>query len=378
MPPLKYWKIKQHLEKVAIHPESATRMPTVRELMSDFNVSLATVNRALTELENEGVIIRRQGVGIIAAGNNRTVTRIRNTSPDIRRNILWVYNDYPDEGIWNMGHAIGQYSRQAKCNMIDCKVYPDTTTEELMEFILKQPDCIGIILQFSSDRMDSERLAAFGKLPFPVVLADSMFFYSAAMPENMYAISPDAADGARKTAELLLRKGHRKIGYIRNEPHTEYADLFQKTLVSAFTQAGLDFNSGHIFSAQIRSWDNSLDAAIQLTQNNLDNIRRLGLTALIYKSTGGALAALRPLMQAGIRIPEDISIISEGERSLYRYLPLQLSTTTTNYEKIGCLAVDLIVGKYKPKKRNIFLPQHVIERESVRDLNHEPSRKHHV
>lgn len=51
MPPLKYLKVKLYLEKVAVRPESRLRMPTVRELMSQFNVSLATVNRALLELE---------------------------------------------------------------------------------------------------------------------------------------------------------------------------------------------------------------------------------------------------------------------------------------------------------------------------------------
>lgn len=66
MPPLKYLKVKSYLEAVAVKPESAMRMPTVRELMNQFNVSLATVNRALSELENDGVIVRRQGSGIVA------------------------------------------------------------------------------------------------------------------------------------------------------------------------------------------------------------------------------------------------------------------------------------------------------------------------
>ena len=59
MPPLKYLKVKSYLEAVAVKPESAMRMPTVRELMNQFNVSLATVNRALSELQNDGVIVRR-------------------------------------------------------------------------------------------------------------------------------------------------------------------------------------------------------------------------------------------------------------------------------------------------------------------------------
>ena len=77
MPPLKYLKVKSYLEAAAVKPESAMRMPTVRELMNQFNVSLATVNRALSELENDGVIVRRQGSGIVAAGKHRTVARLQ-------------------------------------------------------------------------------------------------------------------------------------------------------------------------------------------------------------------------------------------------------------------------------------------------------------
>ena len=102
MPPMKYLKVKSYLEEVAVRPESQMRMPTVRELMSRFNVSLATVNRALAELENDGVIVRRQGSGIVAAGTERTVGQLvaKDTVNAGAGQILFAYNDYPDENNW--------------------------------------------------------------------------------------------------------------------------------------------------------------------------------------------------------------------------------------------------------------------------------------
>ena len=92
MPSLKYLKVKSYLEAVAVKAESAMRMPTVRELMNQFNVSLATVNRALSALENDGVIVRRQGSGIVAAGKHRTVARLQGKAAGVR-NLLFAYND---------------------------------------------------------------------------------------------------------------------------------------------------------------------------------------------------------------------------------------------------------------------------------------------
>lgn len=368
MPPLKYLKVKSYLEQMAVRPEAATRMPTVRELMGQFNVSLATVNRALSELENDGVIVRRQGSGIVAAGQNRTVGSLAIRERRETRNIVFAYNDYPDETTWRTVHSISLYSRMNKCNMLDCKIYPDTSTESLINFIKAQPDCAAVILLVGSDQMDMERLEALGRLPVPVVVLDSMYFYSNFLPDNMYVLSPDAADCAEKIVEVLLRRGHRRIGFIRNEPRSEYTDLYQKALVAAFKREGIEFGPDRIFSSTIRSWENSLDAAVQMTRNNLEQIRRLGLTALIYKSAPGALVSLKLLKEAGLRVPEDISVAGEGERSLYRYLSPQLTVVSMDYDKFSCLAVDIALGKVKPENHNVFFPQNLIERESIYDL----------
>ena len=184
MPPLKYLKVKSYLEAVAVKPESAMRMPTVRELMNQFNVSLATVNRALSELENDGVIVRRQGSGIVAAGKHRTVARLQGKAAGVR-NLLFAYNDYPDESTWKMVHTIAHYSRLQGCNMVDCKIYPDTSTESLIEFVKAQSDCSGLILLVGADRMDAERLEALGSLPMTIVVVDSMYFYANYLPDNV-------------------------------------------------------------------------------------------------------------------------------------------------------------------------------------------------
>lgn len=367
MPPLKYLKVKSYLEAVAVKPESAMRMPTVRELMNQFNVSLATVNRALSELENDGVIVRRQGSGIVAAGKHRTVARLQGKAAGVR-NLLFAYNDYPDESTWKMVHTIAHYSRLQGCNMVDCKIYPDTSTESLIEFVKAQSDCSGLILLVGADRMDAERLEALGSLPMTIVVVDSMYFYANYLPDNVYNLSPDAVNCAEKTVEVLLRKGHRRIGFVRNEPRSEYNDLYRKTLIAAMKREGIEFGPERIFSSTIRSWESSLDAAVQLTESNLDQIKKLGLTALIYKSSSGALVTLKTLKEAGLPVPDRISVIGEGERDLYRYLTPGLTVVTMDYEKLGCTAVDIVLGKLKPKNHNLFFPQHLIERESVKDL----------
>ena len=45
------------------HPQPGARLPSVRELSLDLEVSLITVRRAYADLEAAGLIVRRQGQG---------------------------------------------------------------------------------------------------------------------------------------------------------------------------------------------------------------------------------------------------------------------------------------------------------------------------
>ena len=64
-----YARVKQHLKQGLASgrwPPGAL-MPSEAELVADFNVSRMTVNRALRELQAEGLVHRAQGVGTFAA-----------------------------------------------------------------------------------------------------------------------------------------------------------------------------------------------------------------------------------------------------------------------------------------------------------------------
>ena len=68
-----YARVKQHLKEQLARgrwPPGA-RMPSEAELVAQFGVSRMTVNRALRELQAEGLVERVQGVGTVAAQLHR-------------------------------------------------------------------------------------------------------------------------------------------------------------------------------------------------------------------------------------------------------------------------------------------------------------------
>ena len=68
-----YARVKQHLKQGLASgrwPPGAL-MPSEAELVAEFGVSRMTVNRALRELQAEGLVARSQGVGTFAAPLHR-------------------------------------------------------------------------------------------------------------------------------------------------------------------------------------------------------------------------------------------------------------------------------------------------------------------
>ena len=68
-----YARVKQHLMDglaAGLWPPGAL-MPSEAELVARFSVSRMTVNRAIRELQSEGLVVRSQGVGTFAAPLHR-------------------------------------------------------------------------------------------------------------------------------------------------------------------------------------------------------------------------------------------------------------------------------------------------------------------
>ena len=52
-----------------------TKLPSIREMASELNISAITIKRAYSDLENEGYIITRSGLGSFVADINRDKLR---------------------------------------------------------------------------------------------------------------------------------------------------------------------------------------------------------------------------------------------------------------------------------------------------------------
>ena len=357
----KYQKIKEFLKREALKPESVVSMPSIRELMVRFNVAASTVNQALGELEHEHVIMRHQGRGLVAV-REPGVWEVQ--SSGVRRgSIFLAYPDFPSEMLHHKVYTVEQYAKQCGLGVVQYHFSRGTPVSQIILAAQRHPRCQALVLIPAMARLTDRELGALGKLPHPVVLLDTSFHYDS-LPGNLYLITHNPVDAAQMLSEYLLSNGHCRIGLIRNESQTDYGMELFKELSGRFQAGGATVR---IFSKAVHSWDNPSSAAREITGDNLDAIRADGLTALFYISASGAYASIPLLVNEGIRIPEDISLISEGNLSWLEYSNPPLTVINPEYGQMCMRAVEIADGHHLDEQV-FYSDLSIIIRDSVRNL----------
>jgi LacI family transcriptional regulator len=179
-------------------------------------------------------------------------------------------------------------------------------------------------------------------------------------------ILPDEYTAGRAIASLLIDNGHRKIALIG-----EYREAIDNPRVSTTVGhrfAGLDASlddAGIKLVARVPAelWEPSEGYAA--TMRVLDG-QELP-TAIICLNDRLAFGAYQALQERGLRIPDDVSVVSFDDEEIAAYLRPGLTTARIPYEEMGRQAVELLLAPSKDELHRL-VPMPIIERDSVRRL----------
>lgn len=180
-------------------------------------------------------------------------------------------------------------------------------------------------------------------------------------------ILPDEYAAGRAIAELLINNGHRKIALLG-----EYPEAIENRRVSATVGlrfAGLDdalAEAGIELLARmtIDLWEPPEGYAA--TAKLLDGAELP--TAIICLNDRIAFGAYQAIQERGLRIPDDLSVVSFDDEEMATYLRPGLTTAKIPYEEMGRQAVDVLLFSSNGQASHRLVPMPIIERHSVRKL----------
>lgn len=177
---------------------------------------------------------------------------------------------------------------------------------------------------------------------------------------NISYVSSNITEGAYLATEALIKRGHRHIGFVSGEKKP----LQINERICGYKNALNIYNLP--FDEELMLFSNPDLPSV--TENCMRFLNaHPEVTALFCSYDYIAPAVMKAVLQLGLRIPEDISIIGYDDIELNRFMPVEMSSVYTNSFKIGEIAARVVLNLLQnpnSEPQRIVLPPELIERDS--------------
>jgi LacI family transcriptional regulator len=182
---------------------------------------------------------------------------------------------------------------------------------------------------------------------------------------NLYSVDVDNQLAARKATQYLIDIGHTRIACISNAP-ASFSSAHERVLgyKDALVESG------------IAPEDEMIQYADFDPQSGFDRMKSLltsgkEFTAVFVASDNVAMGAKSALREAGLRIPDDISIMGFDDIPWAKYSDPPLTTVSLPAQELASraclLLLDLMRGS-DPVEKNLVLDTELVVRKSCRKL----------
>jgi LacI family transcriptional regulator len=175
--------------------------------------------------------------------------------------------------------------------------------------------------------------------------------------------------GGILAAELLLDKGHEKLGFagyaMQEQGKNVVTERFDGFL-SALKKRNIKLNHEQIFYVSGGNPDEDIQKIAERLASGKGKI-----TGLFASADKLAFALMEALSERGIRIPDDISIIGYDDLSIASKISPALTTVRQDISKKARIAIDLLFHQIEGKDMtpmNTMLDVSLVERNSVRQM----------
>src|SRR6202011_2463879 len=160
--------------------------------------------------------------------------------------------------------------------------------------------------------------------------------------DSMSSVIVDNEVGGYMALEHLYSLGHRKIAFIRGPKALTDSSPRWRGIRSCAKECGLELNSRLIMELpESRDPLSSFDSAHKLTEELIRQKRPF--TALLPFDDMSAFGAVRALSKAGIRVPEQCSVIGFDDVATSALYTPSLTTVRQPMEAMGASAVGIVI-----------------------------------
>ena len=336
-----------------------TQLQPHRELAVSYGVSIMTINKALSGLVSEGVLHSRVGRGtFVAVRPAPHGVRVGGTLGFVLRDLSSPFFSLVAHAAQQRADAIGYgLLFSSSSNRLDRE------DEQIRRFRNIGVNGL-IIVSMSRTYRLSEPIQELHDSGFPYVMV------SYTHGEDVPFVGMDLEKAGYLAGQHLLATGRRRIGYIGDRFGSIMCELRGSGLKRALEEQGLaldpalqfeypyegewnDYKSGYAVGEQVAAMSDRPDGMFVF--NDL-----------------GALGFQDAVLDAGLRVPEDIAVVGLDDIQLAARARVPLTTVRQPVDRIGELAVDTVIARLQgelPPVRQLLEPKLIVRRSSDDSLS---------
>ncbi|MGL4647840.1 MAG: LacI family DNA-binding transcriptional regulator [Caldilineaceae bacterium] len=179
--------------------------------------------------------------------------------------------------------------------------------------------------------------------------------------ETMIYVDVDNVAGGRLAAEHLLDLGHRHIAYVGKPSLTSSQDRLEGVRL-ALSRHGLDLDPALVLEADGHAERHGHDAVRRLLRQPERP------TAIFLANDMMAIGAVQAIEEAGLRVPQDISVVGFDDVPLAQYLSPPLTTVHQPAFEKGARAAHLLLQCLENEEcrpQSAVLDVHLVVRRST-------------
>ncbi|MGA8152115.1 MAG: LacI family DNA-binding transcriptional regulator [Terriglobales bacterium] len=330
---------------------------TMMDIARDLDVSVVTVSK----------VLRNQG-RISAATRKRVLRRAK----ELHYQMNWVARSLVTRRTYTIGLLLPEFTHpffaeiaRAVAQTVRPHGYhviisyfdedPELEVNEADSLLARQVDGLIIASAQSGRRPDLFQRIQTRNVPY--VLIDRPI---AGLRASFVGVDNRAI--GRLATEHLIAQGCTRIGHLRGPEIGIAAERFEGYR-RALTKSGLGVQARYVVEGGHGD------------QTGYEGMRRLlGLRpipdAVFCYNDPVAIGAIKAILEAGLKVPDDISVVGAGNVHYSDLLAVPLTTVDQGTRQMGAQAAELLIErigqKGSPRPKKILIPPKLVERRSTR------------
>ncbi|MDO5400037.1 MAG: LacI family DNA-binding transcriptional regulator [Eubacteriales bacterium] len=307
---------------------------TIKDLAAKTGYAVGTVSRALNNHPNVSEKARLAILKAAAESGFELNVNAKQLKQQRSTNILALVKGTGNELFAAMMEQIQTSVAQSPYSLV--VDYVDENANEVHRAVqlVREKKPLGILFLGGNQE---HFLADFGGIDVPCVLITND---ARALPfPNLSSVTTDDREAARRAILALGALGHRRIAVIGGI--RQLSDISQKRYegcLQAFREQGVAFDPARDYQGVRFSYESGYEA----TQALLHTCRPF--SAIFAAADVMAIGAIRALHEAGLRVPEDVSVMGVDGLPLGLFLVPQLATVSQDVRKMARRSVEILLS----------------------------------